>query len=955
VTALLQLTITDYQDEAHWRWVLADDKGNFIADHEVVLDANTPEYRGFKDLPDYLDYYTPTKPEEQLLRELGGWIGVQVFGSLADALRERMGYPVTVVKVSVPLEAQTLLLRPFELAHLDGQPLVERGVRFVYQSPSPAAKRAGEGKEVGESLRVLAVFSLPDEASPLNLRRERYLLKRRLEQIGQTHGAAIELRILQYGATRQTLQDALAEGQGWDVIHFSGHGLEGQLVLEDERGQADLIQADDLAPLLQPTKARLELLTLSACLSGAGTLQAARAQLGLDALPTRLVGQVGNLPYILPSLAQQLAGELDCAALAMRYPVGDEFSINLMLPLYELLLERGQPLPGALKMALDKALAPDKRDVAPPLSLVTPILFGPRAADLTLVPPKRPVHYEPPQTGLFNFPDEPEHFVGRLMPMLRASQALAPGSSCRGVLFYGMAGAGKTTCALELAYRHEQDRFTGYVWHKAPDEGADIATALGNFLQDVEAQLNMRDLALTADVDDPAKFERRTLPRLKQMLSDNAILIVLDNLESLLTSTRQWRDPKWGTLMEKALLSHTGTSRAVLTSRRLPAALQNHPALQCEPIHALSLSESVLLARELPNLRKLFGDAQGRELLRRALNVIQGHPKLLDLADRRAADPTALKQQVVSSESEATDQDAHLHAFFEAGETRQGEENFVTTLRGWTTGLTATLPPTARLLFHFLCRLEDPDRQSSFFKPAWPQFLKRLADVQSSDDSGVAIAALNATDRGLDPSLDLLVNTDLIESSSLSVPQAESSFQSSFFRLHPSVVEVGLAEANPATLDAVDIEMGNFWVFMSQLGQVNELQGSGSLIVESGRRAAPYLIRVKRWEEASTVLESVIQRDTAPVTLMMVLPLLRRIAEATRGTDRGSIDSGVLVNALLKAGHYAEAEQIGHDCLAECVGQGNYRLASAIAGHLLDVFWLTLIDHDIVCHFLPFF
>ena len=160
MTVPLQLTITDYRDEAHWRWVLADDKGNFIADHEVALDANVPEYRGFKDLPGYLDYYAPTKPEEQLLRELGEWMGVQVFGGLADALRERMGYPVTVVKVSVPPEAQTLLLRPFELAHLDGQPLVERGVRFVYHSstpiPSPSPAKAGEG-----SLRVRRPGQLP--------------------------------------------------------------------------------------------------------------------------------------------------------------------------------------------------------------------------------------------------------------------------------------------------------------------------------------------------------------------------------------------------------------------------------------------------------------------------------------------------------------------------------------------------------------------------------------------------------------------------------------------------------------------------------------------------------------------------------------------------------------------------------------------------------------------------
>jgi threonine dehydrogenase-like Zn-dependent dehydrogenase len=41
-----------------------------------------------------------------------------------------------------------------------------------------------------------------------------------------------------------------------------------------------------------------------------------------------------------------------------------------------------------------------------------------------------------------------------------------------------MAGGGKTACALELAWRHERDRFTHWVWHKAPDQDADIRDAL---------------------------------------------------------------------------------------------------------------------------------------------------------------------------------------------------------------------------------------------------------------------------------------------------------------------------------------------------------------------------------------------------------------------------------------------------------------------------------------------
>ncbi|MGB0385317.1 MAG: hypothetical protein ACPGWR_10885, partial [Ardenticatenaceae bacterium] len=72
----LQLSLTDYQDEARWRWVLGDGEGNFLADHEVQLDRNAKEYSGFAFLPDYLKYYrTPTVTQEALLEEVGQWMG----------------------------------------------------------------------------------------------------------------------------------------------------------------------------------------------------------------------------------------------------------------------------------------------------------------------------------------------------------------------------------------------------------------------------------------------------------------------------------------------------------------------------------------------------------------------------------------------------------------------------------------------------------------------------------------------------------------------------------------------------------------------------------------------------------------------------------------------------------------------------------------------------------------
>ena len=71
----------------------------------------------------------------------------------------------------------------------------------------------------------------------------------------------------------------------------------------------------------------------------------------------------------------------------MRYPVGDAFATELMLALYDKLLEKRRPLPAALNLALNDAL--DADIPKPPLSPATPILVGVRAAELQLVPPPR--------------------------------------------------------------------------------------------------------------------------------------------------------------------------------------------------------------------------------------------------------------------------------------------------------------------------------------------------------------------------------------------------------------------------------------------------------------------------------------------------------------------------------------------------------------------------------------
>ncbi|MGH8895872.1 MAG: CHAT domain-containing protein, partial [Egibacteraceae bacterium] len=396
----------------------------------------------------------------------------------------------------------------------------------------------------------------PVDAGALSLRRERYQLAQRIHTIAAVNGKAVELRVLQYGVTRERLGEVLVEADGWDVVHVSGHGLPAGLLLEHADGRGDLISSPDLVELLAPGRGQVKLVTVSSCSSAALTAAEHLRLLGITDPDTPRSQPAAAEPdgAALPALEATLG----CAVLAMRYPVADEFAIGLAARMYGLLLGKGQPLPRALQLALPKAVAGLGEAAA--LSAATPALFGTLAADLRLLPPAgKPVVFDEAETKLAGFPADPKRFVGRVGPLARANAALAPGSGHSGVLFVGMAGAGKTACALELAYGHEQG-FARLVWHKAPDEGRDVTSALTNLAMDLERKLP--GLHLVEHVEDPAGLAA-FLPQLTEWLERHRVLVVVDNVESLLTKQGDWRDPRWSMIVG-ALAGHGGLSRLIL-------------------------------------------------------------------------------------------------------------------------------------------------------------------------------------------------------------------------------------------------------------------------------------------------------------------------------------------------------------------------------------------------------
>jgi hypothetical protein len=904
-----------------WRWLLTDeDSGTPLADHTVALDPTRPSAEAFGDLHRYLRWRAdPADPgrraehEAALLAEIGEWVGEQVLGrSIGRAI---VSAAEPTVRVEVPPEAEFLLFRPLELAYVDGVPLARRGVSLVYAlGPPGPAKRP-----IGGRLRMVAVFSLPTESTALGLRRERYALTRLIRRLGARRGRAVDLEVLQYGVTRGRLREAMTADGGPDVLHISGHGRTGELLLEYPDGSADPVPAAELLGLLGPARGRVKLAVVSACESAAGRVAETLGLLGLAdaAAEAEQQARAEVPPAPEAGIAHRLARELDCAVVAMRYPVSDEFAIALADQLYDGLYRLDLPLVRALPRAVSGAAGDASSLSRPAISIATPTLFGTRALGLSLTPPRRRPDLDPDEPRMAYFPPEPQRFVGRARALAEATTALAPESDHTAVLFHGMAGAGKTACALELAYRHRGEFAGGLVFWQAPTRDDQFGGALASLALALEQQLGRR----FAMVDKITTVEslRAFLPRLSSLLAENGLLLVLDNLETLLTAAGGWRDPRWTDLIA-TLTGHGGESRTILTSRIRPALLDGQVLV--EPVLALSRDEAAVLVRELPHLRALLHigpdpergqhtDASAdRAIVTEVLHLVQGHPKLLELADAAAADRPALDLHLAAARATADAHGAPLAAFLGQGRSGLDADGFLEMLTAWTNSTVATLPGDARLLYQLLCLIEDGDRDSMVVEGNWAGLWRHLDRPGDPPESSALLPMLTAT---------ALVHAD----------GGENVVR---YRIHPGVAEAVRSHAPDGLAAAVDGVLSAWWAAIALHAMDREGGEHTQAVVHAGLAAAPYLLRRHDWAIAAYLLEQAVRRDETPAVAQAVLPHLHHIATIT-GEHR---HLGLFAEVLATVDP-AEAERLLRYLVDQAVATQDHSIASTAGGYLADL------------------
>ncbi len=910
-----RLEACDYAGPSRWLWRLTARGGEPVATHRVDLDVGCWQYEATGDLHGYLRLHAaPDRrlaDEARIVHLVGRWMGEHVFGEVGRALAERA--PVTV-DVVLPEAARIVACYPLQAAVVGNRALAGWRVGLALTVGSP---RVRIKEPVGDRLRILALFSVPDGMSALNLRKERYGLAQLADKLGTDYGRAVTLRTLQYGATRQRLQETVEDVRGWDIVHLSGHGMPGALLLEEPDGTPDLVDARDLVRILEPLARRVKLVTVSACSSAALTAAEQLHLLGFGpsvSAETGLGGPGHGETSTTSAVGTLLADRLDCAVLAMRYPVTDDFAHIMAASVYEKVITEGQGLPDAVAAALEPLAARPPVPGHPPLSVATPVIIGSRAMHTRINAP--PLHGDPPPAEIAGFPRQPHRFIGRVAVMARAGAILAPHSGTSAVLLHGMAGAGKTACALELAYTHRDD-FEALAWFRAPDEGQPITGALERFAALLEDKFpGLRLHHILPSTDTLAGF----LPELSERTARSRVLMIIDNAESLLTDSGRWRDPRWG-LVIAALTRPAGLSRLVITSRQLVAGADRGSHVQA--VHALSRDEAVLLARDLPGLRALMdGSAEGitphagRTLAGRVLTVAQGHPKLLELANGQAADPPALSLLVESADRAWARAGGIPDGFFTDGESAARDIDYIRVLREWTRLTVAGLPEEARTFFAFACGVEEGDRSTGVIVSNWADIWPRLGFTGDPPDGARLMALLAAR--------------------ALVAIEPHPSGHLAWCQIHPVVAAATRERADPAIQSAVDEVMGDVWVEGIRIGLngYRDLPPVITLVIRAGQAALPYLLRRRDWKTAIDVLQLVLVNGRGRDTAARLLPAVQALVQATTGTDQHFKARFLLARTLALADPAAGEALLG-ELLETAATEQRHDIADVLAYDLM--------------------
>lgn len=460
--------------------------------------------------------------------------------------------------------------------------------RFLVEDARWAIRRSTRGELPVASLplaapplRILFSACAPIDQVGLDYEKEEEAILR----IAHRLGGQVHLEICEAG-TFDELRERIVEYRP-HIVHLSGHGIVlqgiGSFAFEDERGHTDSREARDMAAQLFAGQG-VRLVFVNGCQSAqnavAGICQALTAE--------------GHVPL----------------ALGWGASINDDHATEFArVFLHE--VAAGQPVDHAASAARAAMLARGrvKQGVVEVLdaSFTLPQLHAADDAEL-LIDPRLPAD-PPARPGVAysllgdNIRGLKEGFVGRRRQLQRTRPVLRSGEK-NIVLLTGIGGAGKSTLATRLANRFQHEGYR-VVALQARREQAEqfclhLVTELATACQRLGREADEKVL-----LDGQRPVENR-LRLAVEILNEAKILLVLDNLESLMPpppAAPAWERDDVRALFAAITSRLTGEGRALLTCRYLPAGFDpNAPNLLHEPMQDFPEADFLKYLRRHPHV-----------------------------------------------------------------------------------------------------------------------------------------------------------------------------------------------------------------------------------------------------------------------------------------------------------------------------------------------------------------
>ena len=517
-----------------------------------------------------------------------------------------------------------------------GRPLALHDLVSIYRKTDTVTSQLLPGP-----LRIVVAIASPetDGGQLLDYERE---LRNVLAAVRSARQDAADVRVVPF-ATVQAIRDELDRGPA-HILHISGHGSPGRLILENQDGSARPVTAEELVRETIPAGRMPPVITLAACYTDAA-------------------GSQGGA-----SFAARLCQHGAAAVIATETSITDTYATRLLARLYGTLARHGDAdVVAALSAARRDVQAELESSPGPRDSLLAGL--GEWAAVTVLAAAGSVPVLDPDQaTAIAPQPSRPRiaglarrddwYFVGR-RPEQRRWPADLIGSPLAGIVIYGIGGTGKTTLAAEVVTRILA-REPGRVLVSLAGP-LTLESLLGAVITAVRRMLLIQghggqviqalDVAGRPDV---AWQDRLAILR-EHVLGRVPVLLLLDNFEDNLRPGGDAGYTVGDEVLAGLLAAWTadpGRCRFLVTCRyrfTLPGGAEE--ALSFRQLGALSRAETMKLAWSLPALDRL--DEGQLELVWR---LVGGHPRSLEYLDALLSGGTARYPDVTRRLHEAIDQ-----------------------------------------------------------------------------------------------------------------------------------------------------------------------------------------------------------------------------------------------------------------------------------------------------------